>query len=419
MRSLLGFILKYAAKLVIWRTRPYVIAITGSVGKTSTKEAIACVLRKHMTVRATEENYNNELGVPLTILGIAPAGKNVAAWAGRMVAATMKGLLGSGPQCLVLEFAADKPGDIQYLLSVARPDIGIVTAIGEIPVHVEFFAGPKSVAKEKGLLVRALSVRGYAVLNSDDDTVLDMREETKAHIITYGFGEGAKVRATNYEIRSAEPEEYPAPSGVAFKIDWEGNIVPVRLPRTFGKPSCYAALAAVAVGIALKLPLLDMVEALAEYESAAGRMRLLGGIKRTWILDDTYNAAPASMVAALETLAALSAKRRIAVLGDMLELGKFMEPAHRSVGEQAAEVADMLITVGDRARFIADEALARGMPKQRIIQVSTADEAGKALQNLLAEGDMVLVKGSRAMHMEKVVREVMAEPERAHELLVH
>jgi len=192
----------------------------------------------------------------------------------------------------------------------------------------------------------------------------------------------------------------------------------VRMVNVFGKGAAYAALAAASVGVAMKMNLLEIAEALANFEPPPGRLRLIEGEKQTRILDDTYNSSPIAAIAALETLKALPAQRRIAVLGDMLELGKYSEGAHRSIGEKASGAADILITVGDRARFMSNEALARGMSEEKIFSFSTTEEAADKLEEILQKGDLILIKGSRAMRMENIVQEIMAHSEDAVKLLV-
>ena len=422
MRKLIQIILYVLARLALRRYRPLVVGITGSVGKTSTKEAIASVLKAqyHNRVRKNELNLNTEIGVPLTILGVPGGGKNIFAWLLSLFKGCLKIIWNSSyPEIIVLEMGADKPGDIRYLVKLAKPTVGVVTAVGEIPVHVEFFAGPKNLAREKARLVEGLLSTGFAILNFDDDTVLDMRERTSAHIITFGFGQGADVRATAMEIRNHSSSEGElVPDGINFKLEYRGKIVPVRMVNVFGKGAAYAALAAASVGVAMKMNLLEIAEALANFEPPPGRLRLIEGEKQTRILDDTYNSSPIAAIAALETLKALPAQRRIAVLGDMLELGKYSEGAHRSIGEKASGAADILITVGDRARFMSNEALARGMSEEKIFSFSTTEEAADKLEEILQKGDLILIKGSRAMRMENIVQEIMAHSEDAVKLLV-
>jgi len=405
-----------------------IIAVTGSVGKTSTRMAIFAVLKSTHYARTAAKNFNNEIGVPLTILGMDHHGKNVFAWIHSFGGVLFNLYISRKPypEILVLEYGVDHPGDMDYLVSIARPDIAVITAIGEVPAHIEFFADTDAVANEKAKLVQALSVDGYAVLNHDDYAVYDMKEKTRAHVMTYGFEEHADMRIAHYELHVRKDEKLgDIPEGVIMKMQYGGSMVPVRLHRVFGTPACYSAAAAAAVGLVLNKNMVEISEALAQYESPPGRLRLLKGIKHSFILDDTYNASPEAMRVALETLAMLPGKRKIAVLGDMLEIGTYTEQAHRSIGDRVAQCADMLITVGARAKFIADEAMAGGIEKRvrvlepnQVMKFDDPIEAGKALDPLIKEGDLILVKGSQSMRMEKAVYEIMGQPLLAEKLLV-
>ncbi len=414
-KTILQSTLASLARATLKRYKPLIVAITGSVGKTSTKDAIFAVLKAKYRIRRSEKNYNTEIGVPLTVLGIPHYGRNIFRWLSAFIRVAIRVLIRDQnfPEILVLEMAADRPGDIAYLVKLAPPFVGVITAIGEIPVHVEFFAGPSELSREKAELIRVLPAEGYAVLNADDAALRGMKSHTRAHTRSFGFGQDAELRITNYELRKIAEGGNEVMAGISFKLEQRGSVVPVRLHRTFGKQQAYAAAAAAAVGLVLGMNLVEIAAALKDYESPPGRLKLLRGNKQTWILDDAYNASPASTHSALEVLVEFPARRRIAVLGDMLELGTYTEAAHRAVGARVAEVADVFIGVGERMRFVLDEA--------RSIQTfwfSRSEDAGRKLEELLEPGDVVLVKGSQAMRMEKIVKEVMAEPERAKELLV-
>ena len=293
--------------------------------------------------------------------------------------------------------------------------------MGQIPVHVEYFSGPEGVAKEKGRLVEALSASDFAVLNFDDLAVLEMKERTKAKIFTYGFGEGAMVRISNLEpwVENGTPE------GVSFKMNYNDSFVPFKLSGSLGKSQGYAAAAAAAVGAVFGMNLVDISEALSEYHGPKGRLKILKGIKNSTIIDDTYNASPLSTHLALETLRDVGAlqqaqgkiTRRLAILGDMLELGKYTIDAHKEAGNMAGSFADLLICVGSRAKFIADSAFNQ-MPAGNIHKFETSDEAKLKVKELINEGDLVLVKGSQGVRMEKIVEEIMNEPQNAKLLLV-
>lgn len=418
IKHIIQLILAFEAKLVIKRFKPKIIAITGSVGKTSTKEAIYAILSKHYKVRKSPKSYNSGWGVPLTILGLESQWHSVLGWTSNIVKGALAIFAREYPEILVLEMGVDRPGDLDSILKIAKPYISVVTAIGDIPVHVEFFSGPKAVAYEKGKIVRATSSDGFTILNFDDEVVYDMSAEAHGKLKTFGFGKGADVRVSQYKLISVNNGSSSIPKGVACIVEANGQSAPFEIEGAFGKQQMYVASAAIAVGLAFNLTLTKIAEALAIYKPAPGRLRLIAGIKNTWILDDTYNASPMAMHAALDALKDIPAKRKIAILGDMLEIGKFTIQAHQTMGELAKPIVDILMTVGPRAKFIAKEARERGKAPENVMEFADAREAGRKLQSMLQPGDMILVKGSQSMRMERVVEEVMAEPDKKAELLV-
>jgi len=404
LSNLLKKILKLLAVLTLKKYQPGVIGITGSAGKTSTKEAIYAVLKQERSVRRNIGNFNNELGLPLTVLGNYPEVKGIFFWP-KIIIKSLGHLIFSDknyPEVLILEMAADRPGDIRYLTEIAKPQIGIITAIGEIPVHVEFYSSPEAVAREKAHLIEVLPTNGFAILNYDDEIVYNLRSRTRAHIITYGFNEGADLHLNNLEYRI----EAGRPAGISFKVQYGGSLVPVRLNNVFGRPQAYAAAAAMAVGLAFGINLIKISEALLDYEAPDGRMKLVNGVKDTLILDDSYNASPLSMRAALETLRSLPARRRIAVLGDMLEIGKYSTEAHQAIGELAAKVVDYLFCIGPRAKFIAESARQNSFDHKKIQVFSTSEAARKMIEREIKAGDLILVKGSRVIKLEKIIEEI-------------
>ena len=422
LRKILQFKLKILARLVLLKYKPVIVAVTGSVGKTSTKEAIYAVLENHFgegQIRRNERNYNNEIGVPLTIFGLETGNRSITAWFVKFIKIFLMLIFRKKyPKILIVEMGADRPGDIGYLTKFVKAKVGVITAIGEVPVHVEFFESPQQLVLEKKKLIDSLKSDGVAVLNYDDEMVRVMGESVQSKVLTYGFGERADVRAANYETRTTNLEEEGVFGFIVFKLSHRGSTVPVKLFNVLGKHQVYSALAAAAVGIIFNLNLVEISEGLRTFRFLPGRMRLLKGIKNTLIIDDTYNAAPLSTLAALETLQKLEGRRKIAVLGDMLELGHYALEVHGQIGRKAAEVANLLFTVGERAKFIAEGAREKGLEKDKIFEFCTSDETGKPLQEKLEEGDIILIKGSRAMKMEKITKEIMAEPEKAKELLV-
>lgn len=407
--QILKWVLKQLAKATLRRYQPGVVAVTGSVGKTSTKEAIRAILCRERQIRATSGNFNNEIGVPLTILGDWQKIEKPVFWFWlKVILSALIRILNphksAYPEILILEYAADRPGDIKYLLEIARPQIAVVTAIGEIPVHVEFYSGPEALAREKAKLVEQLPTVGFAILNSDDALVSDMKNRTRSQVMTFGFGEAAQMRITGFENSSNDE-----PTGVVFKLEFGGSFVPVKINGAFGKGQAYAVAAAACVGLIFSLNLVKIAEASIEnFKPPAGRMNLVPGVKGTFIIDDTYNASPLSMKVALETLRDLKAKRKIAILGDMLEIGKYSLEAHEEIGRFAAGMVDLLVTVGPRAKFIAAAANKAGLAKENILSFIIAEEAKKEVELKIKKGDLILVKGSRAIGLDKVVDEIKA-----------
>lgn len=401
--KILKWKLRFLAKLTIRKYNPGIIGITGSVGKTSTKEAVYAILRGIRNVRVSRGNFNNEIGLPLTILGNWEKTGGLGFWLKVFWVSFLRLIFRmTYPEILVLEYGADRPGDLRYLLDIAKPQIGVVTAVGDIPVHVEFYSGPDAVVREKSHLVESLSANGFAMLNFDDEAVLDMRERTRAHVVTYGFGDGAELRITNFQNRI----ENDRPAGIGFKLEYGGSFVPVRLDDCFGKAQAYAAAAAAAVGFAFGLNLVKISEALNYYQAPVHRMKLIAGIKGSYVIDDSYNASPLSAHAALDTLESLGKARKIAILGDMLEIGKYTLEAHEAIGAFAGKFLDILVTVGSRAKFIAEAANGVGLAKKNIYVFDTADEAKGKVQDLIKKGDLILVKASRAIELNKVVEEI-------------
>lgn len=411
----LQLVLKFLAKLTIKKYKPFVIGVTGSVGKTSTKSAIYTVLKSNFTVRMAGGNLNNELGMPLAILGDYETSGGVTFWLGVVFAALWQLFFRARyPKIIILEYAADRPGDMDYLLTIVKPNIAVVTAVGSIPVHVEFYKDPEAVAKEKAKLVQSLRLSDTAILNFDDPLVVEMKDFFKGKTLTYGFGEGSDLRVSSFMNRS----EFGKPLGVSFKLETHDNFVPVRIDGVFGTAQAFAAASAAAVGLIRGMNLVKISEALQEFKGEPGRCRLIEGIKNSYILDDTYNASPLATEAALEILKDFPSPRKVVVLGDMAELGKYATYAHEEIGRKVYGAAQLLVTVGAKARFIAEGARKASFSKKDIYSFNDAEEAKLGIQRILESRDLVLVKGSQSMRMEKIVLEIMAHPELAKELLV-
>ncbi len=364
--------LQTAAKFWRGRLNPRVVGVTGSVGKTTTKEIIAAVLGTRFRTLKSEGNLNNEIGLPLTLLRLSEA-----------------------HECAVLEMGFYGIGEIALLCSLARPQVGVVNNV--YPVHLQRAGSIENIVQGKGELVEALppAPEGVAVLNYDEPLVMSMARRTHARVFTYGLDPQAEVWASEVAGRGLD--------GIRFQLHYGRETLHVRFPM-LGRHSVHTALRAVAVGLAEGLTWQEIIEGLQGIEAHSQlRLYAVTGPGRSLILDDSYNASPESMIAALNLLQEMEARRKVAVLGDMLELGEYEDEGHRIVGRRAADVVDVLITIGGRAETIAAEALAVGLPASRIVRVADRDSALQYLRDHLLEGDVVLVKGSRGMRLDRLV----------------
>ncbi len=429
-KHILTYILSRLAHRAILRYRPIVIGVTGSVGKTFTKEVIARTLSTRYSVRNTEKNFNNELGVPMTILGIRPyldgIGNKIS-----FIFSIIKSFYiayspfpSQFPEVLVLELGADHPGDIAYLASLVMPSIGVVTAIGEIPVHVEFYSSPKALADEKSELIKALKgSHSLAVLNYDDPAVLNMRNDTMGKVITFGFSPDAYIRASGVRYWFKDSQDLHL--GISFTLHTADESREVILQNVIGTQQIGAFLAATAVATHLGIAITDVVSSFERISPQPGRMSMIKGIKHSLIIDDTYNSSPIAVKAALTTLGDLGSElitghkiaRKVAILGDMRELGQYTREAHREIGRNASVIAGLLIVVGEYSDYVIEGARA-GMDASRIIRFADSIEARNEISKYIEEGDIILVKGSQSARMEHIVKGLMAEPAKAKDLLV-
>ncbi len=356
----------------VWRARfnTRLIAITGSVGKTSTKELTAAVLSQRYLTLKSEGNQNNEIGLPLTLMNLRPDHERA-----------------------VVEMGMYALGEIALLCDIARPSVGVVTMIG--PAHLERLGSMEAIVAAKRELVEALPDDGVAILNMDDPRVMGMADYTKARLFTYGLDHGADLWADDIDSMGLD--------GISFRLHYEGESLNVRVPL-IGRHSVHTALRAAAVGLVEGLQWEEIIAGMGAMSSQL-RLVVIPGPHGSLLIDDTYNSSPDSALAALNLLADLDG-RRIAVLGDMLELGDAEFQAHRVVGRRVADVADTLITVGSRARTIGLEAIEVGLPSDRVHMVDDAPKAVPVLEELIQPGDVVLIKGSLGMRMDRIVSEL-------------
>jgi UDP-N-acetylmuramoyl-tripeptide--D-alanyl-D-alanine ligase len=346
-----------------------VIGITGSVGKSTTKELVAEVLNQRFRTLKNPGNLNNEIGLPLTLLS-----------------------LGEGHERAVLEMGFYVPGEIKFLCDLALPQVGVITNVGT--VHAERAGSQEVIAQGKAELVQSLppAPEGVAILNYDDPWVRQMAEQTKASVFFYGLDPQADLWADDVEGLGLE--------GIRFRLHYFNEVLHLRVPL-IGRHSVHTVLRAAAVGLVEGLTWQEIVNGMRS-EHAPLRLVAVRTEEGALILDDTYNASPESTLAALNLLDELDG-RRVAVLGDMLELGQYERQGHEMVGVRAAEVADELVTVGERGRMIAETARQAGMDPSAIHELTDSDEAITFLLDNLGADDIVLIKGSRGMNMDRIV----------------
>jgi UDP-N-acetylmuramoyl-tripeptide--D-alanyl-D-alanine ligase len=372
-----------------WRQKfsPRVVGITGSVGKSTTKELVWSILSTRYNVLKNEGNFNNEIGLPLTLLQ-----------------------LNESHEYMVLEMAMYDMGEIATLCHLALPHIGVVTNVG--PSHLERLGTVERIAQAKAELVQALppgsfapetetGEEGIAILNYDDPLVRPMMAQTRARVFTYGMSPDADLWAS--DVASAGLE------GIRFVFHYGDEEIHARLPL-LGRHSVHTALRAALVGLVAGLDWSEIIRGLQELPNTA-QLRLVAvtGPNQSTLLDDTYNASPASTLAALNLLEDLTATRKVAVLGDMMELGSFEEEGHRKVGCRAADVVDQLIVIGSRARFIADEARACGLDPAMILEMDSNEAVISYLVHNLAPGDTILIKGSNSQKMDRIISALAAK----------
>jgi UDP-N-acetylmuramoyl-tripeptide--D-alanyl-D-alanine ligase len=358
-----------------------VIGITGSIGKTTSKEVVAAVLRQRYRTLRSEGNYNNEIGLPLTLLHLTSEHERV-----------------------VLEMGMYDLGEITQLAAIARPQVGVVTNVG--PTHLERLGTIERIAQAKAELPQALPPAdqgGVAILNADDDRVRAMSAQTQARVFTYGLHPDADLWASDVNSEGLE--------GIRFQLHFRGQRLNVQVPM-LGRHSVHTALSGAAAGLVEGLDWSEIVTGLRD-QPAQLRLVAVPGPSDSLILDDTYNASPASCIAALNLLDELSTSRdparKIAILGDMYELGAFEEEGHRMVGRRARDVADVLVTVGRLGRIIGQEALEDGMAPEAVHLAETKEEVIDFLLNMVTTGDLILVKGSRGLSMEEIVMALQRE----------
>ncbi len=393
-------------KVKLRRVHPTIVGITGSYGKTSTKDAVSMVLATKYRVLRSHKGLNTEIGLLLAFLE-QPSGFDAPlAWLGILNHAWVNAFWGPHYDYAVLEYGADKPGDIEHLVKILKPHISIITHVACVHQDEDQFKSIDEVFMEKKKLVTCLHASDFAILNGADNRLASLMEKLSAH--TAWFNNVKGISATHLVA---------TPTGFSAKIHLHGKTVPAE----FYVPGTYhidVMLAALMCGVLCGVSLEEGVEALAHFKLPPGRMGVIEGKNGATLLDSTYNASPETVKQALNLLREFPGERRIAVLGNMNELGEYTPAAHREVGDHIAPWLNLLITVGNDAEEIVAQALKKGFPKARMKSFCTAEEAARFLYDYLEKDTVILLKGSQnRVRLERAVKLLMAHPEMADKLL--
>lgn len=410
LKFIIASMLALLARAVVRRYRPRIVMVTGSVGKTSTKDAVAEALSARFFVRKSKKNFNSEFGVPFTILDVGnPLDDPLELFTLIKHALALLVLPNQYPNMLVLEVGADRPGDLARILRIATPDAVVVTQLPEVPVHVEAYASPGAVREEEFSPAYALPAGAPLIISADDPYALDAARRSPARIISYGVAGNASVRVSDIAFSEAEG----AVTGMCAEVTADGVRSKIGVEGSVGDVQVLPVAAALATASAFDIPLSSAIAALEAYEPPPGRGRLLTGKNGSIIIDDSYNSSPVAVEHALSTLKAFPhAVRRVAILGDMLELGRYSVTEHERIARIAGESADVIVTVGIRAR-----AFATAPGKAEVMHFDNARAAAVALRDMVESGDVILVKGSQSVRTERIVKALLRDREDAARLV--
>ncbi len=412
LRTILTSILGALARSIIRKYKPTVVMVTGSVGKTSTKDAVAAALGENFYVRKSEKSFNSGFGVPLTIIGAKNPWTNPGKWFG--VVGSALGVIflpNHYPKLLVLEVGADAPGDLAKIMKIVRPSAVVVTLLPSVPVHVEAYETPAAVREEEFVPALALPPNAPLIYNADDEYTAAYAQAGTAELYTFGTAGHAKVQIMNPQLWIDKGEVLPKGMQATLLVHGEEQEHQLRVAGALGHSQLLAPAAAIVTAIALGLKTKEAMRGLEKsYLPPPGRGRLFAGKKGTVLIDDTYNSSPAAVEEILRSLSLLKTKgRKIAVLGDMLELGRYSVAEHIRIGHIVAETCDVLVTVGNRSLATAAAAQEDGMDTQCIFSYTDSLEVVEPLEAMLEEGDVLLVKGSQSIRMERIVRPLLAD----------
>lgn len=409
--------LKFLTKAVLKKQKPKIVTITGSIGKTSTKEAVYNAIKNKFSVRRSQKNYNNEIGVPMTVVGEMSPGKSLFGWIKIFIKFFKLAFFYNKDysQVLVLEIGADKPGDLKYLMEMLPKDqlkACVLTAVSE--AHLEFFGDLKGVFKEKITQFFYLTASGYAISNKDSvdsERIRQLISSRAVGFITYSIDKDADVIAT--EIK-------PESRGLSFVIKHNNNSAEFLLKNAISSHQAYALLAGVCVAVALDVSFSEAISGLKNYNILPGRMHLIRGINSSLIIDDTYNSSPEPAKKALKAVSALNyGRRKIVVLGDMLEMGSQSQDLHYEIGKLITDLnIDYVFTLGKQAKFIFDAVIKAGFIATNAEHFHEQMDLVSFLASFIEKNDVLLIKASQGMRFEKIVKSIMENPEKADVQLV-
>jgi UDP-N-acetylmuramoyl-tripeptide--D-alanyl-D-alanine ligase len=402
-KASVAYILGLFARAVLHKYRPTIVMVTGSVGKTSTKDALATVLGAKYLVRKSDKSFNSEFGVPFTILGVGNPWGNPLAWFSVLKSGfALLFLPNHYENMLVLETGADKPGDLARILRIATPDAVVVTRLPDIPVHVEAYTSPEAVQEEEFSPAYALPASAPLIISADKPQQREMAGRTAARVLSYGISKNSDVRVSGIDFYKKDGRVAGMTANVTLGAE-KGSIV---VAGSIGKIQILPVAAAIATAHAFQIDLPEALSALESYVPPPGRGRLFSGIHDSMLIDDTYNSSPVAAEEALETLKSFpGAGRRIAILGDMLELGRYSVQEHERIGVIAGDSADVVVAVGIRAR-----ALAKTAHKAKVREYNDARLAAQELPTLIRPGDIILIKGSQSIRTERITEALLANP---------
>lgn len=414
-KTIIYTILKWEAILVLKRFKPRIIGVAGSVGKTSTKDALYASLKDFIVIRKNQKSFNSEIGVPLTILNLQTGWNNPTAWIKNIYLGAKVIFSKEYPEWLVLEMGTDHPGDMKKLISWIELDYAVFTRFPNVPVHAEYFAKAQDVNDEDAQMMFGLKKEGVLVLNADDELIAELALKSTFKTLWYGFN--AKKNGVGVSHIDMQYDMNQKVIGQHIKINFGSNSVPFTISGALGIQHAYPILASLVVAKDLGINVLDVLQSMDAYRVPAGRMNIVEGINEITILDDSYNSSPIALQLAIATLGQIQAPIKIAVLGDMSELGRYTQSEHKKIAHVLKENnISHLITLGERAEFISDEA-----QELKIKFVYPALSHHDATQKVIewAKGNtVVLIKGSQSARMEKISYELLLDKKTAQDVLV-